>query len=179
MKKMKCLNQLALTGFLVMMVAFFPACKTLERSERVPEGEPGVRTGYLTAKVVAYRHAMENQPKEDKRYGEGFYTAAGIVDEDPAHVKVLVAALDDMFPSVIEGSKIYTRDENSKWFEGKPAVVWNSRLMKKTDDLHVFIVLGWMHSNLLFQYYEYETRYLKKTDAWEVVGFELIDRVVD
>ena len=159
------------------MALVLPACKTPKLpkagDDEAPE-MPGSRTGFLPAKVAAYRHAMANMPEEDKRYGDEFYSVAAIHDQDASHVKVLVAALRDMHPPVVEHSQVYTRGENSKWHQGKPAIVWTSRVKEATDDVHVFIVIGWMHSNLLFQFYEYETRYLKRQDAWEVVDFKLL-----
>ena len=151
-----------------------PACKVLERPKRDPKEMPGARTGFLTAKVAAYRHAMENMPPENKRYGNEYYIVSGIQDADPAHVKVLVAALADMHPKVVETDRIYTSAGNSKWMDGKPAIVWSSRVMRVTDDLHAFIIVGWAHSDTLYEFYEYETRYLKKQDAWEVVDYKTV-----
>jgi len=137
---------------------------------------PGAKNGYLTAKVAAFVHAMDNMPPESKRYGDEFYIAAGIFDADPAHAKVLMLALADRHPPVVDLKKIYTRDENSKWMTGKPAIVWTSKLLRVTEDSHAFFVVGWMHSNLLYEFFEYETRYIAKDDSWEVVDYMPVER---
>jgi hypothetical protein len=153
------------------------ACESLKLpGSGKPKEMPGARTGFLAAKVAAFRHAMENMPPEEKRYGEEFYIASGIHDGDAAHVRVLLQTLADMHPPVVEASRLYARDENSRWLDGKPAIAWTSKVQRVDDDSHVFIMVGWMHSNLIYQFYEYETRYLKKEDAWEVVDYKSIDK---
>ena len=153
-----------------------PACKALKPAGQDPKKSPGAENGYLTAKVAAMAHAMDHMPPEAKRYGDEFYAGAGIYDPDPAHAKVLTLALGDMHPPVVELSEIYTRDENSKWLSGRPAIVWTSKLERVTKDMHAFFVVGWMHSNLLYEFFEYETRYVRENDSWKVVDYMAIER---
>jgi hypothetical protein len=155
----------------VILSLSLPACKTLESSRGDRSGRPGLKNGYLTAKVAAFLHAMENMPTESKRYGEEFYYASGIADADPAHAKVLVAALAGMHPPVVDAKKIYTRNENSQWMDGKPAIIWTSKVQRVDEDNHAFIIVGWMHSNLLYEFFEYETRHIRADDSWEVVDY--------
>ena len=171
----KCTTVLAL----LMMVFPLPACKGLRKNtingEDGPE-MPGARTNFLPAKVVAFRHAMANMPDEEKRYGDEYYAASGIVDPDPSHVFVLKKALADMDPPVISADEIYTRGQNSKWMQGRPVMVWTSQVERVTEDVHVFLVVGWMHSNLLYQFFEYEVRWIKKNDSWELVDWKPIQQ---
>lgn len=160
----------------VILALCLPACKNLESSRRSPAERPGAKNGYLTAKVAAFMHAMENMPPDAKRYGDEFYIASGILDSDPAHAKVLIAALAGMHPPVVDVSRIYTRDENSKWMEGKPAIVWTSKVQRVTKDNHAFIIVGWVHSNLLYEFFEYDTRYVENDDSWEVVDYVPVEQ---
>ena len=137
---------------------------------------PGARTGFLPAKGAAFRHAMARMPDEDKRYGDQYYAVAGIHDPDPSHEIVLVKALADMHPPVTVADEIYTRDQSSKWFDGRPAMVWTSRVERVTDDVHVFLIVGWTHSTLLYEFYEYEVRWLKRSDSWIVANFKPIQQ---
>ncbi len=77
---------------------------------------------------------------------------------------------------MITSEEIYTRDQNSKWLQGRPVMIWTSKLERVTDDVHVFLVVGWMHSNLLYQFFEYEVRWLKRSDSWEVVDYKPIEQ---
>jgi hypothetical protein len=159
----------------LLLAVVITGCKTLNGgANRELEDMPGMKNNFLAAKVAAFRHAMERMPPESKRYGDEFYTVAGIQDPDPAHVQVLLLALADMHPPVTEASKLYTREGNSKWFGGKPAIVWTSKVQRVTEEVHVFVLLGWMHSNLLYEFFEYEVRYNKREDSWEIVDYKSV-----
>ena len=163
---------------LIMMVGFVTGCKSLDLKDKKEDGKemPGARTGFLPAKVVAFRHAVGNMPEEDKRYGSERYAAMAISDRDPSHVKVLMATLAGADPPIIDMSDVYSRAGNSKWLNGKPIVVWSSKITQVTEDVHVFIVLGWMHSDQVYQFYEYKVRWIERSDSWEVADFKLLER---
>ena len=161
-------------AFAALLMISLAGCKALEGGGRNPAPIPGAQNGYLAAKVVAFRSAMEFMPEEAKRYGEQSYVASGVSDTDPAHAKVIMAALGDMQPPVMPASNLYTRGENSKWLDGRPAIAWTSKVARLTPDQHVIVQVGWMHSNLVYEFYEYETRYSPKSDSWDVVDFTVL-----
>lgn len=161
-----------------MLVVGLAGCKTLKLPElgsRSLGKAPGSENGFLAAKAVAFRHAMENMPAENKRFGDEFYIASGIHDADATHAKFLIAALNDMHPPVVSASSLYSRAEDSKWMDGKPAIAWTSKVERITKDKHVVVQVGWMHSNLIHEFFEYETRYTKKDDSWDVVDYKVIE----
>ena len=160
--------------FAALLMINFAGCKALEGGGRNRAPIPGAKNGYLAAKVVAFRSAMEYMPEEAKRYGDENYVASGVSDTDPSHAKVLLAALTDMQPPVMPTADLYTRGENSKWLGGKPAIAWTSKVARLTPEQHVIVQVGWMHSNLVYEFYEYETRYSPKSDSWDVADFTVL-----
>ena len=156
-------------------------CEGPPKFPKLPEGKgrkfgkiPGSENGFLAAKMVAFRHAMENMPEESKRYGDQNYAASGILDPVEAHTKVLIAGLRDMSPPVVDAGRFYTRLEESKWWNGRPVIVWTSKVSRLTKQKHVIVQVGWMHSALIHEFFEYEIRYSPKAKSWDIADYKVI-----
>jgi len=144
----------------------------VEKKEKIP----GSGDNFLAAKVVAYRHAMENMPEDAKRFGSKKYIAAGVGEADPKHQLALITELQGIDPPVVPQSQIYSRSENSKWMDGKPALIWTSKIKGVNREKNVVMIVGWMHSNIIREFFIYELNYAGEESGWQVVDFEVVEQ---
>ena len=152
-------------------------CEALNSRSKRGEGVPA--DGLLGAKATALEHAMDSMSPEDRFYSpDAEYQAYGIMDPDETHTKALLALLKNRRPPVVNATKLYSRSSNSQWFESRPAMRWTAAAAKDPENpIRVKVLVGWMHSQLIYAFTEYTIDYDGK--GWAIVDFVAVDVPAD
>ena len=129
----------------------------------------------LKFKLAALEYGMDNLAPEDRSYiGEEEYAAYGLMDPNPDHERILVAALAGRRPPVVAASQLYSRASNSQWIDGEPAMKWtaSAEFEAATPD-RASVLVGWMHSQLIHEFTDYT---LERRDGdWFVIDVALYE----
>lgn len=148
------------------------SCQSFKQEDKLIDEVPG--DGLLGAKLMALNHAMDNLSDDDRTFGTGEYNAYGIEDSNSIHNKAIVKILADRKPPIVDASEFYTRSSNSQWMSGRPVMKWVTEATKDPKHpLRANVLVGWMHSQIINQFYTYKLEY--DGVVWTILEVERLD----
>ena len=164
--------QLKTNLILIFFMIGLCSCKSFKQEDKLIDEVPG--DGLLGAKLMALNHAMDNLSDDDRTFGTSEYNAYGIEDSNSIHNKAIIKILADRKPPIVDASEFYTRSSNSQWMSGRPVMKWVTEATKDPrHPLRANVLVGWMHSQIINQFYTYKLEY--DGVVWTILDVERLD----
>ena len=157
---------------LIFFIIGLCSCQSLKQEDELIDEVPG--DGLLGAKLMALNDAMDNLSDDDRKFGTSEYDAYGIADSNSIHNKAIIKILADRKPPIVDASEFYTRSSNSQWMSGRPVMKWVTEATKDPrHPLRANVLVGWMHSQIINQFYTYKLEY--DGVVWTILDVERLD----
>ena len=157
---------------LIFFIIGLCSCQSLKQEDELIDEVPG--DGLLGAKLMALNDAMDNLSVDDRKFGTSEYDAYGIADSNSLHNKAIIKILADRKPPIVDASEFYTRSSNSQWMSGRPVMKWVTEATKDPrHPLRANVLVGWMHSQIINQFYTYKLEY--DGVVWTILDVERLD----